>query len=55
MTDSCYICGIMVPEGRMICPYCSGEITDSDDARKMLELAIEPFCEAKTDRKEDKK
>lgn len=55
MTDRCYLCGELVPEGRMICPSCSGEITEGRSERELLELVIEPFRKKiSSSRKEDK-
>lgn len=55
MTDRCIVCGDLVPEGRMICPSCSGEITEGHEERKLLELVIEPFRKKiSSSRKEDK-
>jgi len=55
--NRCVACGEPVPEGRMVCPSCNGEIDDVCKERKTLELIIGAACvksAATESRKEDR-
>ena len=30
MDNVCILCGIMVPEGRMICPHCENDLSEAE-------------------------
>lgn len=30
MEDICVLCGVIVPEGRMICPHCENDLTEAE-------------------------
>ena len=29
MEDNCILCGVIVPEGRMICPHCENDLSEA--------------------------
>lgn len=30
MDDKCLLCGVTVPEGRMLCPYCENDLSEAE-------------------------
>lgn len=30
MEDKCILCGVIVPEGRMICPRCENDLSEAE-------------------------
>lgn len=38
--DRCIVCGCYVPEGRMVCPVCSGEVEERERGQQMLSALL---------------
>lgn len=48
MEDNCVLCGVVVPEGRMICPRCENDLTEAEAryeqilAERIREASVRP-------------
>lgn len=40
MEDRCIMCGCIIPEGRMVCPVCSGEVEERNRETEELEKIL---------------
>ena len=36
MQDTCVLCGVIVPEGRMVCPHCENDLTEAEQRYEKL-------------------
>ncbi len=36
MDDKCILCGVIVPEGRMICPHCENDLSEAEQRYQEL-------------------
>lgn len=41
MVDRCIVCGAVVPEGRMVCFACSGEIKIKESEREYVQEILD--------------
>jgi uncharacterized membrane protein YvbJ len=64
MEDNCVLCGVIVPEGRMICPHCENDLTEAEARyerilqERIQETSARPkwsFLRKKYGRKTDRK
>lgn len=36
MEDVCVLCGVIVPEDRMICPHCENDLSDAEERYEQI-------------------